>query len=54
MLLLLFNPFQTIYNKDTPLAVFGVLSLLAGGLTFLLPETSGKALPESLQDGEDM
>ena len=39
-------------NKYIPLAIFGALTLLAGALTFLLPETTGLTLPETLDDGE--
>ena len=39
-------------SKFAPLIVFGVSSLLAGALALLLPETMGKNLPETLEDGE--
>ena len=41
-------------NKYIPLVVFGVTSLVAGLCTFLLPETTGTNLPESLEDGENI
>ena len=34
--------------------MFGVLSLIAGVTTLLLPETMGRDLPESLEDGENL
>uniref|UniRef100_A0A8C0WWS6 Major facilitator superfamily (MFS) profile domain-containing protein n=1 Tax=Castor canadensis TaxID=51338 RepID=A0A8C0WWS6_CASCN len=35
---------------ELPLVVFAVIGLVAGGLVLLLPETKGKALPESIED----
>ncbi|XP_022094927.1 organic cation transporter protein-like [Acanthaster planci] len=35
-----------------PFVVFGSLSVIAGFLSFLLPETKDKKLPETLQEGE--
>ncbi|XP_042545671.1 solute carrier family 22 member 2 [Dipodomys spectabilis] len=37
-----------------PLVVFAVVGLIAGGLVLLLPETKGKALPETIEDVENM
>ena len=45
---------QAMHNKNIPLAVFGTLSLLAGAAIFLLPQTTGLPLPETLEDGEMM
>ncbi|KAM5327240.1 solute carrier family 22 member 2 [Glossophaga mutica] len=39
---------------ELPLMVFAVVSLVAGGLVMLLPETKGKALPETIDEVEDM
>ncbi|XP_518840.2 solute carrier family 22 member 2 isoform X2 [Pan troglodytes] len=39
---------------ELPLMVFGVLGLVAGGLVLLLPETKGKALPETIEEAENM
>jgi len=41
------------YGKVIPLIVFGSLSLLAGLLVLFLPETKGKHLPETIEDGEN-
>ncbi|XP_048210354.1 solute carrier family 22 member 1-like [Perognathus longimembris pacificus] len=40
--------------EDSPLILFGVLGLTAGGMTLLLPETKGVALPESVEDAENL
>ncbi|KAG2467448.1 S22A3 protein, partial [Polypterus senegalus] len=37
---------------ELPLVVFGVLCVIAGALDFLLPETKGKKLPETIDDIE--
>ncbi|XP_006179096.3 solute carrier family 22 member 1 [Camelus ferus] len=37
-----------------PLALFAVVGLVAGGLTLLLPETKGVALPETIEDVENL
>ncbi|XP_010629348.1 solute carrier family 22 member 2 [Fukomys damarensis] len=39
---------------ELPLLVFAVVGLVAGGLVLLLPETKGKALPETIEDAETM
>ncbi|XP_072019159.1 organic cation transporter protein-like [Amphiura filiformis] len=40
------------YWKPLPLIIFGACSISAGLLALILPETKGKALPETLQEGE--
>ncbi|XP_060061101.1 solute carrier family 22 member 2 [Erinaceus europaeus] len=40
--------------QELPLVVFGVLGLIAGLLVLLLPETRGKALPETIEEVEAM
>ena len=43
---------QADVSSYIPLNVFGVLSLIAAGLVFVLPETAKAALPETLAEGE--
>ena len=38
------------FGKALPLIVFGGLSVIAGLLSLILPETSGKLLPETIDD----
>ncbi|XP_004639493.2 solute carrier family 22 member 2 [Octodon degus] len=40
--------------QELPLLVFAVVGFVAGGLVLLLPETKGKALPETIEDAEAM
>ena len=40
-------------GKSLPLIVFGALCVFAGFLLFLLPETAGRELPGTIQDGID-
>ncbi|XP_024408001.2 solute carrier family 22 member 2 [Desmodus rotundus] len=40
--------------RELPLVVFAVVGLTAGGLVMLLPETKGKALPETIDEVENM
>jgi len=39
-------------NRDLVFVIFSVASLLSGFLTLFLPETRGKTLPDSIEDGE--
>ncbi|XP_076715500.1 solute carrier family 22 member 2 [Callospermophilus lateralis] len=39
---------------ELPLVVFAVIGLIAGGLVLLLPETKGKALPETIEEAENV
>ncbi|XP_075974992.1 organic cation transporter protein isoform X2 [Anticarsia gemmatalis] len=39
-------------NPKIPTTLFGFLALLSGFSAFFLPETIGKSLPQSLEDGE--
>lgn len=41
------------FGKAEPLLVFGILSVIAGLLLLLLPETYGRKLPDTMQEGED-
>ncbi|XP_004674228.1 PREDICTED: solute carrier family 22 member 1 [Condylura cristata] len=40
--------------QGLPLILFGVLGLVAGGVTPLLPETKGVTLPETIEDAESL
>ena len=40
------------FGTALPLIIFGGLSVLAGLLSLLLPETKGKVLPETVHDAE--
>ncbi|XP_038659852.1 solute carrier family 22 member 2-like [Scyliorhinus canicula] len=39
---------------EMPLVVFGVIALIAGALVLFLPETMGMALPETIEDAENI
>ena len=39
-------------SPSAPLYIFGVTSLLAAALVLLLPETQGRVLPTTLEEGE--
>lgn len=36
-----------------PLIIFGAVTLLGGILTFILPETRGTKLPDTIEDAEN-
>ena len=38
-------------GKTLPLTVFGAMCVFAGLLLFILPETAGRELPGTIQDG---
>ncbi|XP_071501242.1 organic cation transporter protein-like [Diadema antillarum] len=40
------------YYSPAPQIIFGVSTVVAGFLSFLLPETKGKKLPETIEEGE--
>ena len=40
------------YWQPLPLIVFGSVAVIAGLLVLLLPETKGKTLPETIEEGE--
>ena len=39
-------------NKSIPLIIFGAVTLLGGILSFILPETRGVKLPDTIEDAE--
>ena len=41
-------------NRVIPFATFGALSLVAGAITLLLPETGGKKLPDTIEEGKTL
>ncbi|XP_021503412.1 solute carrier family 22 member 1 isoform X2 [Meriones unguiculatus] len=54
----IFTPFMVYRLMEVwqalPLILFGVLSLIAGAMTLLLPETKGMALPETIEEVENL
>lgn len=44
--------FQGIYSKPLPLLLFSGVSLVAGGVAFILPETLGSKLPDTIAEAE--
>ena len=44
--------FQGEIQRTLPLTIFGALAAFGGGVTLLLPETSGISLPQTMQQGE--
>ena len=38
--------------RPLPLVIYGILAFIGGILSLVLPETLGKELPETLEDGE--
>ncbi|XP_052749076.1 carcinine transporter-like [Galleria mellonella] len=40
-------------NAMIPLLILGVLGILGGSLCLFLPESTGKAMPQTIQDGEE-
>jgi len=43
-----------VYGDTVPLAVFGVVALIAGFLVTFMPETSNTPLPDTIMDGENI
>ncbi len=43
---------QEVVSHYVPLNIFGGLSLIAGVMVLLLPETRNKPLPETMEDAE--
>ncbi|KAE8752428.1 hypothetical protein FOCC_FOCC000900 [Frankliniella occidentalis] len=41
-------------SESLPLTLFGVVSLSSGLLALLFPETTGRPLPETLEEAESM
>ena len=39
-------------DKSVPLIIFGAVTFVGGVLTFILPETRGVKLPDTIQDAE--
>ena len=40
------------YNPDIPTIIFATMAIISGAITFFLPETKGKKMPESFDDIE--
>jgi hypothetical protein len=47
-----FTFLQSQFSKFLPLALFGVVALIAGMLALLLPETKGLSLPTTIKEAE--
>ena len=45
--------FQSDISRLIPLIIFGAMSIAAGLLALAFPETKGRALPETIEDGEN-
>ena len=39
------------YNRDAVIVIFAVVALISGSLTLFLPETNGKPLPDTIEEG---
>ena len=39
------------YNRDAVIVIFAVVALISGSLTLFLPETNGKSLPDTIEEG---
>ena len=39
-------------NVAIPIVIFAVASLVSGALTLLLPETHGRTIPDTIEEGE--
>lgn len=51
-----FTPLITLldsFNPKIPAIVFGVVSVISGLWVLMLPETNGRSMPESIEDGEN-
>ena len=44
--------FQISVHKALPLVIFGASAFIAGGVTFILPETKGQTLKQTVEEGE--
>ena len=43
---------QAKINRDLTIVIFSVVSILAGTFTLFLPESNGKTLPDTLEEGK--
>lgn len=47
-----FVPLLGNYMKSLPLLLFGIVAAIGGFLAFILPETLGRKLPDSIEEAE--
>ena len=40
------------YDRDLVIVIFALVALLSGTLTLFLPETNGKSLPDTIEEGQ--
>ena len=45
---------QDSFDPKLPSVIFGTISLISGFLTLFLPETLGKTMPQTLEEGESL
>jgi OCT family organic cation transporter-like MFS transporter 4/5 len=49
-----FIPLLNVYMESLPLLIFGTSAFIGGLITFLLPETFGNRLPDTIEEAENI